>query len=107
MWYAPLGFFTSLIIGWLVSAALDYFGLAGEPKIYSDESRNIINADLFTPPLAKRIRKRNAEILAKNFTVRYSCLRIKLSTFRIFYYHKATVHIILGTQWRRRRFYQN
>lgn len=69
MWYAPLGFCLSLFGGWLISVTLDYFGLAGESKIYSDENKTIINADLFTPPLAKRIRARNGEILERNFAV--------------------------------------
>lgn len=69
MWYAPLGFFTVLIVGWIVSVVLDSFGLGGEPKIFSDENKTIINADLFTPPLAKRIRERNAEIMGKNFAI--------------------------------------
>ncbi|XP_055312410.1 putative sodium-dependent multivitamin transporter isoform X2 [Sitodiplosis mosellana] len=69
MWYAPLGFFLSLIIGWIVSVILESFNLGGEPTIYTDKNRTIINADLFTPPLAKRLRKRNAEIMGKNFAV--------------------------------------
>lgn len=71
MWFAPLGFFIALIVGWIVSVVLDSFGLGGEPKIYTDEKRTIINADLFTPPLAKRIRARNAEIMGNNFAVNF------------------------------------
>lgn len=69
MWYSPLGFCISLFGGWLISVMLEYFNLAGESTIYSDESKTIINADLFSPPIAKRIRKQNAEILGKNFAV--------------------------------------
>lgn len=69
MWYGPLGFCLSLFGGWLVSVVLDHFGVAGESTIYTDENKTIINADLFTPPLAKRIRIRNAEILERNFAV--------------------------------------
>lgn len=64
-----MGFSISLILGYLFSVMLDCFGLGGEPTIYTDENRKIINADLFTPPLAKRIRKRNAEILERDFAV--------------------------------------
>lgn len=70
MWYSPLGFCLSLFGGWLISVMLEYFNLAGESTIYMDENKKIINADLFTPPLAKRIRQQNAEILGKNFEVR-------------------------------------
>lgn len=69
MWYAPLGFCISLLGGWIISVILEHFGLAGESTIYTDENKDIINADLFTPPLAKRIRIRNNEYLAKNFAV--------------------------------------
>lgn len=69
MWYAPLGFCISLLGGWIMSVVLEYFDLAGESTIYTDENKDIINADLFTPPLAKRIQIRNNEYLAKNFAV--------------------------------------
>lgn len=69
MWYAPLGFCISVLVGWLVSVVLERFGLGGEPTIYTDESKTIINADLFTPMLAKRLRQQNARILEKNFSV--------------------------------------
>ena len=59
----------SLFGGWLISVILEYFDLAGESKIYTDENKDIINADLFTPSLAKRIQIRNNEYLAKNFAV--------------------------------------
>lgn len=72
MWYAPLSFCISLCGGWLFSVALDRLGFGGKPTIYTDKNRTIINADLFTPPLAKRIRKRNAEIMERNFAVIFS-----------------------------------
>lgn len=70
MWYAPLGFSISLLGGWVISVVLEYFDLAGESTIYTDENKDIINADLFTPALAKRIRIRNNEFLQKNFAVK-------------------------------------
>lgn len=32
----------------------------GRERIYIDDTKTIIHAELFMPPLAKRIRKRNA-----------------------------------------------
>lgn len=84
MWYAPIGFFISLVVGWIISVILDSFNLGGESKIYTDANRTIINADLFTPPLAKRLRERNAEIMGKNFAV--SALLIKLNNFVACYF---------------------
>lgn len=69
MWYAPLGFAISFFGGWLLSVIFENSGLAGEPTIYLDDNKTLINADLFTPPLAKRIRIRNAEILERNLAV--------------------------------------
>lgn len=75
MWYSPLGFCLSLFGGWLISVILEYFNLAGESTIYMDENKSIINADLFTPPIAKRIRIQNAKILEKSFEV---CFKDKI-----------------------------
>lgn len=69
MWYAPLGFCISLFGGWIISVILELLGMAGESTIYTDDSKDIINADLFTPPLAKRIQIRNNAYLSKNFAV--------------------------------------
>lgn len=69
MWYAPMGFFISFIGGWLISIALELFGLEGESTIYTDTERRIFNADLFSPPIARRLRKQNAAILEKCFSV--------------------------------------
>lgn len=43
--------------------------MAGEDTIYSDEQKTIINADLFSPPIARKIRVRNAKIMERNFAV--------------------------------------
>ncbi|XP_031621165.1 putative sodium-dependent multivitamin transporter isoform X3 [Contarinia nasturtii] len=69
MWYAPIGFCIAFFGGWLISVVLDTFGLGGESTIYIDRNKTLINADLFTPPLAKRIRQRNAAIIEKSFAV--------------------------------------
>lgn len=69
MWIAPLGFCISFFGGWLISVILDCCGLGGEPTIYLDKERRLVNADLFSPPIAKRLRQRNAEYLEKSYTV--------------------------------------
>lgn len=93
MWYAPLGFVISAFGGWLISVTLDYFGLAGESTIYTDENKTLINADLFTPPLAKRIRVRNAEILERNFAV------IKMIFNLTFWHDKKMINFFAGHKW--------
>lgn len=96
MWYAPLGFLISLCVGWLVSVLLAYFDLAGEPTIYTDENRDIINAALFTPPLAKRIQIRNNEFLKQNFSVKENgsseLPHITITSMLIDYYFLQTIN---------------
>lgn len=70
MWYAPLGFCISFFGGWLISVALTAIGYGGEQTIYTDEQRTIINADLFSPPIARKIRAQNAAVLERSFTVK-------------------------------------
>lgn len=72
MWYAPLGFCISFFGGWIISQVLILLKLEGKPSIYMDESKTLIDADLFSPPVAKRLRKRNAEIIERNNVV--SCV---------------------------------
>lgn len=69
MWYAPIGFCITFFGGWLISQVLIWFGLQGESTIYMDDSKELINADLFSPPIAKRLRKRNADIIEQNYPV--------------------------------------
>lgn len=88
MWYAPMGFCISFIGGWLLSVGLALFGLEGESTIYTDVDRRILNADLFSPPIAKQLRKRNAEILEKSFTV-----NIRFIYFSLFYCFSHTNYI--------------
>lgn len=76
---------------------LDGFGLGGESTIYTDENKTIINADLFTPPLAKRIRKRNAEIMEKNFAVNSFALKMIYGTIIKNIYF---LNVIADCEWR-------
>lgn len=69
LWYAPLGFTIVFFGGWLISSILIALNLDGEPTIYMDVNRKIMNADLFSPPIAKRIRLQNAKYLENGFSV--------------------------------------
>lgn len=71
MWYAPLGFCISFFGGWIISQILILFKLEGEPTIYMDESKTLIHADLFSPPVAKKLQKHNAKILERNYAVSF------------------------------------
>lgn len=60
MYSAFIGFVLTFIIGLVLSYILTYFNKQGRERIYVDDTKTIINADLFLPPKAKSIRKRNA-----------------------------------------------
>lgn len=63
LWLVVFGFFVTLIIGYVVSYVLERFDMGGESKIYTDSTKAYINTDLFSPPIAKRLRHLNARNL--------------------------------------------
>lgn len=69
LWYSPIGFCITLFGGWVVSLIFTSCGIGGEWVIFLDEEKRMINADLFSPPIAKRLRLENAKYLEKNFSV--------------------------------------
>jgi hypothetical protein len=60
MYSAFIGFLLTFIIGLALSYILKALNKQGRERIYIDDTKTIINADLFLPPKAKSIRKRNA-----------------------------------------------
>lgn len=65
MWYCVLGFIVTLLVGFVVSQVLNRMNMRGyeSEKIYLDEQRRYLNPDLFSPPVAKRLRLRFAQYL--------------------------------------------
>lgn len=63
LYYAPIGFCITFFSGWLFSLIFDSLGLGGIQTIYLNGNPNIINPDLFSPPIANRIRRCNAKYL--------------------------------------------
>ena len=61
MYAVVLGFLITTTVGYSVSNLLRLCNMEGESKIYVNDNTCNINADLFVPPIAKRIRKRNAK----------------------------------------------
>lgn len=92
MWYAPLGFCISFIGGWIISVMLTAIGWGGEQTIYTDDQKTIFNTDLFSPPIARKLRAQNAVVLERNFAVYFS-QRFHISDFkynRIGYFYSFT-----------------
>lgn len=57
MYAVIIGFLVTLIVGYLTSYVLYLTKLQGMEKIYVNDSINEINAELFSPPIAKKIKR--------------------------------------------------
>lgn len=57
MYAVILGFLVTFIVGYIVSYALNLLKLQDKEKIYVSGSINEINTDLFSPPIAKMMKK--------------------------------------------------
>lgn len=69
MWYVVIGFFVALTVGYITSVILERLNKAGEIKIYTDNTQMFYNTDLFSPPIAKRLKIEMAKKLeATGFT---------------------------------------
>ncbi|KRF94085.1 putative sodium-dependent multivitamin transporter [Drosophila mojavensis] len=58
MWYAPIGFVVSLFGGWLLSYCMAAFKWDNNRRIYHDADCTLIKHDLFVPPIAKQLQRR-------------------------------------------------
>lgn len=58
MWYAALGFVVTFFGGWLLSWLCALLGWDSNRRIYQDADCTLIKHDLFVPPLAKRLQRR-------------------------------------------------
>ncbi|KRF82454.1 putative sodium-dependent multivitamin transporter [Drosophila virilis] len=58
MWYAPLGFLIAFFGGWLLSSLFAAFNWDSNRHIYQDADCTLIKHDLFVPPIAKRLQRR-------------------------------------------------
>jgi hypothetical protein len=60
MYAAFMGFVMTFVLGLFFSYILKLLKKQGPELIYTDASKTVMNADLFMPPKAKLVRKRNA-----------------------------------------------
>ncbi|XP_073828052.1 putative sodium-dependent multivitamin transporter [Musca autumnalis] len=63
MWYAVCGFLISVIVGWLASWIIEKLKWDNNDQIYTDNTRTLIKYDLFSPPIAKRIRQKQMPLV--------------------------------------------
>ncbi|XP_058449666.1 putative sodium-dependent multivitamin transporter [Malaya genurostris] len=57
LWSVVLGYLVTFVIGYSTSLLLRSIGYQGTERIYLDNDRVYINTDLFSPPIAKRIKR--------------------------------------------------
>ncbi|XP_017045760.1 putative sodium-dependent multivitamin transporter [Drosophila ficusphila] len=63
MWYAALGFVIAFLGGWLLSWLCALLKWDDNRRIYQDADCTLIKHDLFVPPLAKRLQRRQMPLL--------------------------------------------
>lgn len=57
LWSVVLGYIVTFVIGYGTSLILLWLGYGGTERIYLDSGKTCINTDLFSPPVAKRMRR--------------------------------------------------
>lgn len=65
MYAAFIGFLITFILGYAISLILKLLHKQGIEKIYLDSSKTMMDPDLFMPPKAMSIRKRNLKYQGK------------------------------------------
>lgn len=68
MWYAVIGFLITFVLGVIFSCIFEKLGWDMNGALYTDASRTIIKCDLFVPPIAKRIRKKQMPLVVVTAT---------------------------------------
>lgn len=69
MWYGVFGFLITFIVGYVVSVSLDLCNYGGSKKIYLDTKKRYIDTELFSPPVARRLKRQNARFLERDSNV--------------------------------------
>lgn len=62
MYAGAIGFIITYVLGILFSYILKFTKYYKNDSMYLDESKTLVNSDLFLPPIAKSLRKRNRKI---------------------------------------------
>ncbi|XP_055695888.1 putative sodium-dependent multivitamin transporter [Lutzomyia longipalpis] len=76
LWYSVLGFLVTLFVGLASAYILKWLKLEGESCIYEDETKECINTDLFSPPIAWQLKKRYAKYIQNGGIVDMSSNKI-------------------------------
>ncbi|XP_058057919.1 putative sodium-dependent multivitamin transporter [Anopheles bellator] len=63
MWFSVLGYLVTFTVGYGTSLVLRWRGAHGAECIYLDEQHLYLNTELFSPPIARRMKKRMAAFI--------------------------------------------
>ncbi|XP_035780997.1 putative sodium-dependent multivitamin transporter [Anopheles albimanus] len=63
LWFSVLGYIVTFVVGYGTSLVLRWRGAQGTERIYLDENRIAYNTDLFSPPVARRMKQRLAAFI--------------------------------------------
>ncbi|XP_049537908.1 putative sodium-dependent multivitamin transporter [Anopheles darlingi] len=63
MWFSVLGYIVTFIVGYGTSLVLRWRGAQGTERIYLDENQIAYNTELFSPPIARRMKQRLAAFI--------------------------------------------
>uniref|UniRef100_A0A2M4AFP2 Putative sodium-dependent multivitamin transporter n=1 Tax=Anopheles triannulatus TaxID=58253 RepID=A0A2M4AFP2_9DIPT len=63
LWFSVLGYIVTFVVGYGTSLVLRWRGAQGTERIYLDENRIAYNTDLFSPPIARRMKQRLATFI--------------------------------------------
>lgn len=66
MYSAFIGFLVTYILGFVLSYILRALKKHGKERIYIDDTKTTIHPELFLPPIAKSIRRRNVAFEMKS-----------------------------------------
>lgn len=66
-----IGFLITFILGYAISMVIRLLNKQGKERIYIDDTKTLINPDLFFPPKAKYIRRRNLKFEEKQKDEKY------------------------------------
>uniref|UniRef100_A0A2M4BHR8 Putative sodium-dependent multivitamin transporter n=2 Tax=Anopheles marajoara TaxID=58244 RepID=A0A2M4BHR8_9DIPT len=63
LWFSVLGYIVTFVVGYGTSLVLRWRGAHGTERIYLDDNRIAYNTDLFSPPIARRMKQRLAAFI--------------------------------------------
>lgn len=91
MWAGVLGFLVTFIVGLGLSYVLKRCNAQGKEKMYLNDDKTSINTDLFSPPVAKRLKRQMARFIENGGNVIILKFQNKTSILMNFFYFQFEI----------------